>query len=77
MAFKDEELTLEELDEVKAGIKYGKTDEMLNKLSKSELVQFKDTLEKELTLEELDKVKAGIPKELVEEEIKKNDNIFR
>lgn len=77
MAFNDEELSLEELTEVKAGIKEGKTDEMLNKLSKPELVQFKETIERELTLDELDNVKAAIPNELVEEMKNNNENLFR
>ena len=77
MAFNDYELTMEELMEVKAGIKEGKTDEMLDKLSKPELVQFKETIEKELTLDDLDNVMAGIPKEMVDEKIKDNEELFR
>lgn len=77
MSYKDEELTMEELMEVKAGIKEGKTDEMLNKLSKPELVQFKDVLERELTMDELDNVKAAIPTEMVEEMKKENEELFR
>lgn len=77
MAFNDEELTMDELMEVKAGIKDGKTDEMLDKLSKPELVQFKETIEKELTLDELDNVKAAIPTDMVEEMKKDNEELFR
>lgn len=78
MGFKDEELTEEELKEVTAGIRNGLTDEMLGKLSKPELKQFKEVIiERELSLDELDEVKAGIPEELVEEMKEKNSNLFR
>lgn len=79
MAYKDIELTEEELMEVTAGIKNGKTEEMLNKLSKEELEQFKDniTQERELNLEELDNIKAGIPQEMVDEFKESNNNLFR
>ena len=79
MSFKDDELTLEELMEVTAGIKEGKTDEMLDKLSKPELIQLGNAInpERELTIEELENVKAGIPKEMVEEMIEENPNLFR
>ena len=79
MAYKDEELTEEELKEVTAGIKDGNTKEMLDKLSKSELVQFKEVInkERELSLSDLDNVKAGIPKEMVEELKNENKDIFR
>lgn len=77
MAYKDDELTTDELEEVKAGILDGKTDEMLDKLSKPELVQFKDTIEKEFSLEEMDNIKAGMPKEVIEEYKNENKDIFR
>lgn len=79
MAYKDIELTEEELMEVTIGIKNGKTQEMLNKLSKEELEQFKDniTQERELNLEELDNIKAGIPQEMVDEFKELNNNLFR
>ena len=79
MAYKDIELTEEELMEVTAGIKNGKTEEMFNKLSKEELEQFKDniTQERELNLEELDNIKAGIPQEMVDEFKESNNNLFR
>lgn len=77
MAYKDEELTEEELKEVTAGIIEGKTDEMLDKLSKHELIQLKDNYERELSIDELDNVKAGIPQEMVEEITKENEEIFR
>lgn len=79
MSFKDDELTVEELMEVKAGIKIGKTDEMLNKLSRPELEQLKGAItpERELTIEELDNVKAGLPYEMVEEIKEENKDLFR
>lgn len=79
MSYKDEELTEEELREITAGIKNGKTDKMLDKLSKSELEQFKEVVsqERELSLEELDNVKAGIPQDMIEENKKQNEDIFR
>ena len=77
MAFNDEELTLEELEQVKAGIREGKTDEMLDKLSKPELLDLKETVERELTMDELDNVMAGIPREIAEEKAKENENLFR
>ena len=77
MAYNDEELTVEELNEVKAGIVQGHTEEMLNKLSKSELSQLKETYEKELDLEELDKVKAGMPVEMVEEVKEQHQDLYR
>lgn len=79
MAYKDIELTEEELMEVTAGIKEGKTEEILEKLSKEELNQFKSivTQERELNLEELDNVKAGIPQEMVDEVKEANNNLFR
>ena len=77
MAFKDDELTMDELMEVKAGIKEGKTDEMLNKLSKPELQDLKENIERELSIEELDNIKAAIPKEMIEDNIKENKDIFR
>lgn len=79
MGYKDNELSFEELKEVTDGIKKGKTDEMLNKLSISELEQFKGVISKErkLSIEELDNVKAGIPQEMVEEVKKTNENIFK
>lgn len=77
MAYKDEELTEEELREVTAGIVDGKTDEMLDMLSKPELNQFKTVVEKELSLDELDNIKAGIPEDLIEENKNENNDIFR
>lgn len=78
MGFKDDELTLDELKEITAGIIDGKTDEMLDKLSKPELKQFKDVVikERELSMDELDNVKVGQPLEMVEEMTKKNPEIF-
>lgn len=76
--FKDGELTEEELKEVIAGIRNGHTDEMLDKLDKSELEQFRDfTQERELSIEELSNVKAGIPEEMVEKMKEENSNLFR
>lgn len=79
MGYKDMELTEEELMEVTAGIKNGNTEEMLDKLSKEELRQFKSAVsqERELSLDELDNVKAGIPEEMVEEIKEENSNLFR
>lgn len=79
MSYKDNELTEEELREVTAGIKNGNTDEMLDKLSKPELEQFKEVIsqERELSLDELDNVKAGIPREMVEEIKEQNKDLFR
>lgn len=79
MSYKDDELSIEELMEVTAGMKNGKIDEMLDKLSKPELNQLKGaiTQEKELSLDELDNVKAGIPQEMVNEIKDQNQNLFR
>ena len=79
MSFKDDELTVEELMEVTAGIKEGKVDEMLDKLSKPELVQLGNAInpERELTMEDLDNVKAGMPKDMVDEMTEQNQNLFR
>lgn len=79
MTYKDEELTIEELNEVTAGVIDGKVDKMLNKLSEPELVQFKEvvTKERELSLDELDNVKAGIQEDLDEEMKNENKDIFR
>ena len=78
MSYKDDELSIEELNEIKAGIKDGNLDKTLNKLSASELKQLKDIYneERELSLEELDNIKAGIPTELIEQEKEKNKDIF-
>lgn len=79
MSFKDDELTVEELMEVTAGIKEGKVDEMLDKLSKPELVQLGNAInpERELSMDELNNVKAAIPEEMVEEMKEENQNLFR
>lgn len=77
--FRDVELTEEELKEVTAGTINNGTDKVLDKLDKSKLEQIRRTIEveRELSFEELTNVKAGIPKEMVEETIEENSNLFR
>lgn len=52
---------------------------MLNKLSKEELNQLKDTFtgEKELSVEDLDIIKGGIPYEAGKQIAEENPEIFR
>ena len=84
MGYKDKELTEEELKEVTAGILNGRTDEMLDMLSKEELIDLKEEIvkdiekskDRELSLDELFNVKAGIPKEVLDMEIDQNSNSF-
>ena len=57
---------------------------MLNKLSKEELTDLKKEVTKdvefskdrELSLDELDNIKAALPKELLDIELQKNQDIF-
>ena len=78
MAWKDEELTEEELKNVKAGITSGKVDETLDLMGKEELSELKEKIEdKELTFDELDNVKAGMPQDAVDKYKEENSNLFR
>ena len=78
MAWKDKELTEEELKNVKAGITSGKVDETLDLMGKEELGELKEKIEdKELTFDELDNVKAGMPKSAVDDFLEKNQDLFR
>ena len=78
MAFNDDELTMEELEQVRAGIINGQENEMFNQMSKIELKQLKEkVIERELTFDELTNVKAGQPIEMVDEMIEKNPDLFR
>ena len=78
MAWKDDELTEEELMSVKAGITSGNVDETLNLMGKEELGNLKEKIEdKELTFDELDNVKAGMPQDAVDEYKEENSNLFR
>lgn len=65
MAFKDGNLSLDELNYVIGGLDRGKKEEMLNNLDKKELLQLKQAiLQKQndnMSLDELTQVKAGVP----------------
>ena len=75
--FKDEELTDEEIKEVKIGIISGKVDETLDLMGSEELKELKDKIvDKELTFDKKNNDKTDKQVNKVDEYLKNNKDIF-